>query len=38
METQVERPVTANLPRQTCEARVVVDYGNAADITERISS
>jgi hypothetical protein len=33
MET-LELPVQENLPRLTYEAPIVVDYGNAADLTQ----
>jgi hypothetical protein len=34
METQLEQPIQDNLPRVTYEAPTVVDYGNAADLTQ----
>jgi hypothetical protein len=37
MKTNLDQPNQDNLPRLSYEAPVVVDYGNAAELTQHIS-
>jgi hypothetical protein len=37
METHIELPLQADLPRLDYEAPAVADYGNAAELTQALS-